>query len=137
MSDAKKTTRPRTWLREWWVTLRYGSPLTGAGRTLRRNMHDHRGEYVAVDRPVPLARVSMTDAEKDAAVDAVLEVMDGRLHRESHHVADWPDDEAHLHRHGDWHSFDERAERISRLRARKIVEAVLGVLPLADGDDDA
>lgn len=41
----------RTWLRAWWVTLRYGSRFTKAGRTLRRNMRDDLSEYVEVERP--------------------------------------------------------------------------------------
>lgn len=46
MSGAAK--EAQTWLREWYVTLRYGSRLTKAGRTLRRNLRDDRSEYVEV-----------------------------------------------------------------------------------------
>ena len=41
----------KKWLHEWWVTIRYGSRLTKAGRALQRNMHDDLSEYVEVGRP--------------------------------------------------------------------------------------
>jgi len=41
----------KAWIKGWWVTLRYGSRLTRAGRTLRRNMRDEFDAYVEVERP--------------------------------------------------------------------------------------
>lgn len=63
-----------------------------------------------------------------AAVDAVLAVLDGIILRESNRVYEWPEDEADLHRNGEHRSFTERAAAVSRLRAEKIVAAVLGVV---------
>lgn len=63
--------------------------------------------------------------DRDAAVDAVLAVMDGHIERVSNRVYEWPEDEADLHRNGDHRSFTDRAAAVSRLRAEKIVDAVL------------
>lgn len=43
----------RHWLKSWWVTLKYGSPFTKRGRTLRHNLKDAFSEdsYIEVRRP--------------------------------------------------------------------------------------
>lgn len=44
-------TETKRWLHEWWITLRYGSRLTRAGRELRRNLQDGPESYIEVERP--------------------------------------------------------------------------------------
>jgi hypothetical protein len=63
--------------------------------------------------------------DRAAAVEAVLAEMGGHIERASNRVYEWPEDEADLHRNGDHRSFTERSAMVSRLRAEKIVDAVL------------
>lgn len=124
----------------------------GGVRTWRVSLRKLGAREFAVDEPVtvrvaaPMPEASTHDADtepdepttqntkgtpvtghidRDAAVDAVLAVMDGHIERESHRVYEWPEDEADLHRNGGHGSFTERAAAVSRLRAEKIVDAVL------------
>ena len=42
----------KAWLRAWWLTLRYASPLTKDGRDLRMRVNGNGDvEWVIVDRP--------------------------------------------------------------------------------------
>jgi hypothetical protein len=39
------------WLHDWYVTIRYGSRFTQAGRRLRASLADPNPEYIEVERP--------------------------------------------------------------------------------------
>lgn len=72
-----------------------------------------------------MADENPTVMDREAAVEAVLAEMGGHIERASNRVYEWPADEADLHRNGEHRSFTERSAAVARLRAGKIVDAVL------------
>lgn len=51
--------RMKRWAHEWWITLRWGSRLTKAGRQLRRNQRGTIDDFVRATPP-------------EAAIDCVV-----------------------------------------------------------------
>lgn len=64
----------------------------------------------------------------ERAVVAVLAVMDGTIERSTNRVYEWPEDEAATYRNTEHRSMRAQVAAVSRLRAEKIVAAVISAL---------
>ncbi|KQO98406.1 hypothetical protein [Leifsonia sp. Leaf264] len=119
------------------VTNEFADELANLLRLVRPSTVAVRGASPAFAREFSHAAqihnlaVTFNDAETDERIKAVADAILGEvgtLIRESNHVADWPADEQELYRNGDWRSFTDRRDQLSRMIAEKAAVAALAAI---------